>query len=69
MAKYDLVIRGGTIYDGSGSAGFTGDIAIDGQVIFAIGAPDHSKAKRKSMLLVWPLPPDSSTCSVGLSKP
>ncbi|MBA3874922.1 MAG: D-aminoacylase [Anaerolineae bacterium] len=39
MAKYDVVIHGGTIYDGSGSAGFPGDIAIDGQVIFAIGAP------------------------------
>src|SRR3954453_12408617 len=39
MAKYDVVIRGGTIYDGSGSAGFTGDVAIDGQTIFAIGKP------------------------------
>ncbi|MBK8031000.1 MAG: D-aminoacylase [Chloroflexi bacterium] len=36
---HDIVIRGGTIYDGSGSAPFVGDIGIDGQAIAAIGAP------------------------------
>ncbi len=39
MSKHDLVIRGGTIYDGSGKPAFIGDIAIDGQKISAIGAP------------------------------
>ncbi len=39
MAKHDLVIHGGTIYDGSGSPAFVGDVAIDGQTISAIGAP------------------------------
>ncbi len=39
MSKYDVVIRGGTIYDGSGNPGFVGDIAVDGQYILAIGAP------------------------------
>ncbi len=39
MTKHDLVIRGGTIYDGSGSAGYLGDLAIDGQHITAIGVP------------------------------
>ena len=34
---HDIVIRGGTIIDGSGSAAFTGDIAIDGQRIAAVG--------------------------------
>lgn len=38
MSKHDLVIRGGTIYDGSGSAPYIGDIAIDGQKITGIGA-------------------------------
>ncbi len=38
MSKHDLVIRGGTIYDGSGSPAFIGDIAVDGQRISAIGA-------------------------------
>ena len=36
---HDIVIRGGTIYDGSGGAPFVGDIGIDGQAIAAIGAP------------------------------
>ncbi|CAM3058876.1 Amidohydrolase 3 domain-containing protein [Sphingomonas antarctica] len=34
---HDLVIRGGTIVDGSGGAPFTGDIAIDGSTITRIG--------------------------------
>jgi N-acyl-D-amino-acid deacylase len=34
---HDLVIRGGTIVDGTGAARYSGDIAIDGGVITAIG--------------------------------
>jgi N-acyl-D-amino-acid deacylase len=34
---HDLVIRGGTIVDGTGAPAFTGDIAIDGRHISAIG--------------------------------
>lgn len=34
---HDLVIRGGTIVDGSGSPAFVGDIAIDGARIAAVG--------------------------------
>ncbi|MEA3014641.1 MAG: N-acyl-D-amino-acid deacylase [Sphingomonadales bacterium] len=34
---YDVVIRGGTVYDGSGGAPFRGDVAIDGDRIVAIG--------------------------------
>ena len=34
---YDVVIRGGTIYDGSGGAPFTGDVAIRGDRIVAVG--------------------------------
>ncbi|MCA9511223.1 MAG: amidohydrolase family protein, partial [Myxococcales bacterium] len=34
---HDLVIRGGTIVDGSGAAPFEGDVAIDGGVVAAIG--------------------------------
>jgi N-acyl-D-amino-acid deacylase len=33
----DVVIRGGTIYDGSGAAPFTGDVAIRGDRIVAVG--------------------------------
>jgi len=35
---HDLVLRGGTILDGSGSAGFIGDVAIDDDRISAITA-------------------------------
>ena len=34
---YDLVIRGGTIVDGSGGAPYRGDVAIQGDRIAAIG--------------------------------
>ena len=36
-AGYDLVIRNGMIYDGSGSAPVKGDVAIRGRRIAAIG--------------------------------
>ncbi len=34
---HDLVIRGGTIVDGSGAERFVGDIAVDGGIITAVG--------------------------------
>lgn len=34
---YDVIIRGGTIYDGSGGAPYVGDIAISGDRIAALG--------------------------------
>ena len=37
MAQYDLIIRGGTIVDGTGAAGFTGDVAIKRGLIAAVG--------------------------------
>ena len=40
---YDLIIRGGMIYDGSGSAPRIGDVAITGDAIMAVGSlPDAS---------------------------
>jgi N-acyl-D-amino-acid deacylase len=44
--QYDVVIRNGTIYDGSGSAGFVGDVAINGDAIAAVG--DIGKAKGRT---------------------
>jgi len=35
--SYDLILRGGSIYDGSGDAAFVGDVAIDGDKIVALG--------------------------------
>jgi N-acyl-D-aspartate/D-glutamate deacylase len=34
---HDLVIRGGTIHDGTGAEPFVGDVAIDGERIVAVG--------------------------------
>lgn len=36
--RYDLVIRGGTIYDGSGGEPYVGDVAVEGDRIVAVGA-------------------------------
>ena len=35
--SYDVILRGGTIYDGSGDRPFVGDVAFDDDVIAAIG--------------------------------
>jgi N-acyl-D-amino-acid deacylase len=35
--NYDLIVRGGTVYDGLGSAGVTADVAVNGDRIAAIG--------------------------------
>jgi len=35
--QFDVVLRSGTIYDGSGSAPFVGDVAMDGDLIVAVG--------------------------------
>ncbi|MFN3817638.1 N-acyl-D-amino-acid deacylase family protein [Blastomonas sp.] len=35
--RYDVVIRGGTLYDGTGAAPITGDVAISGDRIVAVG--------------------------------
>ena len=35
--SYDVILRNGTIYDGSGEAGYIGDVAISGDEIVAVG--------------------------------
>ena len=37
MSQHDLVIRGGTLVDGTGDAPRVGDLAIDGDRITAVG--------------------------------
>ena len=40
---YDLKIIGGTIIDGSGGAGYRGDVGIvDGRIVALGDAPDHA---------------------------
>jgi N-acyl-D-amino-acid deacylase len=45
--EYDIIIRGGTIYDGSGSAAVTADIAINADTIAAIGDLSNAAGKRE----------------------
>jgi N-acyl-D-amino-acid deacylase len=42
-ARYDLILRGGTVYDGTGSPGIVGDVAISGDRVAAVG--DLGRAK------------------------
>jgi N-acyl-D-aspartate/D-glutamate deacylase len=53
---HDIVIRGGTIIDGTGKAGFTGDLSIAGERIVEVGGR-HAPARREidaNGLLVTP---------------
>jgi len=45
MAQFDLIIRGGTIVDGTGADRFTGDVAVKDGVIAAIGHIDGDAAR------------------------
>jgi N-acyl-D-amino-acid deacylase len=42
---YDLIIRGGTIHDGSGGVPFVGDVALKGDRIVAVGKVDGSATR------------------------
>ena len=44
---YDTVLRGGTIYDGSGAAPFTGDVAIRGDRISAVARHVAGRGRRE----------------------
>src|SRR5439155_23508222 len=46
-AEYDILIRNGTIYDGSGMAPFKGDVAISRDTIEAVGQLNGAKGKRE----------------------
>lgn len=56
MAHYDIVLRGGTIADGTGAPLFTGDIAIKDGVIAAVGTVEGSGTEEMDAagLLVTP---------------
>lgn len=47
--RFDVVIRQGNIYDGSGNKPFIADIGINADTIAAIGDLSGAVAKRKSM--------------------
>lgn len=45
--EYDLVIRGGTIHDGSGGAGREGDLAVRGDRIAAVGGRRGERGRQE----------------------
>jgi len=45
--QYDVVIRGGTLYDGSGNAPVVGDLAISGDTIVAMGDIGRARGIRE----------------------
>jgi N-acyl-D-amino-acid deacylase len=44
---YDLLVRGGTVYDGTGSPGFAGEVAIQGDRITYVGPNAPGTARRE----------------------
>ena len=47
-ATYSVIIRGGTIYDGSGAPGYVGDVALKGDKIAYVGPHAPGRAARVS---------------------
>jgi N-acyl-D-amino-acid deacylase len=45
MSTYDLILRSGMIYDGSGGAPYRGDVALRGDRIAAVGRVEDSAAR------------------------
>jgi N-acyl-D-amino-acid deacylase len=45
--RFDVIVRNGTIYDGSGSAPFTGDVAIRADTIAAMGNLGKARGKHE----------------------
>src|SRR3954468_15764505 len=45
-ADYSVLIRGGTIYDGSGQPGYVGDVALKGDKIIYVGPHAPGRAAR-----------------------
>ena len=46
VASFDVLIRGGTIYDGSGGAAYVGDVGISGDRIIYVGPSQGATAAR-----------------------
>ena len=59
---HDIVIRGGTIIDGTGKAAFTGDVAIADGRIAAVGGKQGPAGARSTPPASWSRPA-GSTCT------
>ena len=47
VQEFDVIIRGGNIYDGSGSPHFVGDVALQSDTIAAMGDLSDAKGKKE----------------------
>ena len=65
---HDLLIRGGTIVDGSGRPACEGDVAIDGDRISAVG-PVDGRARRVLAATGQALAPPAALHKVGGGEP
>ena len=64
VEPYDLLIKGGTIVDGTGNPWFKGDLAIRGDRIAAVGRVDPDTPARRTIdARGWSSRPGSSTCT------
>ena len=60
--EYDVLIRGGTVYDGSGGPGFVKDVAIAGDTIAAVGDLRDARGVTEIDAGGLAVAPASSTC-------
>ena len=60
--RHELVVRGGTILDGSGSEGYVGDVVVDGDRIVYVGKSRGDTAKTVIDAPARQSRPASSTC-------
>src|SRR5947209_2513895 len=45
--EYDVILRNGTLYDGSGAPGVPGDLALHGQAIAALGDLQSARGRQE----------------------